>query len=231
MRKIFLPPELYDWIKDFNLTDKWRLFDYIYKYNLWVDFEIKEDNLKIAFSFYKPFFDNDIKKHKEFCESRKNNWKKWWRPKLSTDEKLRKPRKPKKPTEMKWNEVKWSEIYIDNILYIDSKYIDIYKDYIEDFKNYWEEEDSKWTPRRKKEKTWNTSSRLSRWKKNADTNFWRIKTMNYEDENVFAQIYSSSVDEINKMKDYFKKKYKDDWKKKYSEIKNKARPIILSSKK
>jgi hypothetical protein len=50
-----------------------------------------------------------------------------------------------------------------------------FADYIDDFRNYWEEPTSKWIPRWRLEKTWDTHRRLITWKKNDDTNFWRNK--------------------------------------------------------
>ena len=108
MRKIFIPPELYDWIECMDNDMKGRLFDLIYRYNLWLDYEIDND-IKFAFNFFKPFFDKDIEKHEEFCESRRKNWSKGWRPKKDWDnsQKPKKATEPKKPTDMTWHEVKW----------------------------------------------------------------------------------------------------------------------------
>jgi hypothetical protein len=124
MRKIFLPPELYMGIEYMDNETKWLLFDAIYRYNLWLEYKLDE-KLKMIFWFFKPFFDNDIEKHKEFCESRKINGSKWWRPKASIagsnnnpSKKPKKAKKPYKPTEMTWSEVNWLEydiLYNSNI--------------------------------------------------------------------------------------------------------------------
>lgn len=116
MRKIFLPPELYLGIEKMDDCIKGKLFDLVYRYNLWLDYTIPKE-LEIVFWFFKPFFDNDIKIHEEFCISRRENWKKWGRPIASfidnTYNPNKKPKKATKPT--KPTEVKWSDIYTSNI--------------------------------------------------------------------------------------------------------------------
>lgn len=153
MRKIFIPWELYLWIQNLSNNDKGLLFDIIYKYNLWLDYEIPKE-LEMVFWFFKPFFDNDIEVYKKFCESRKNNGIKWWRPKKNWDNsqkprKATKPRKanePTKPTEMKWNDID-NDIYklYNNNIYITNKeynilLYDYWKEiidwYILDLENY-----------------------------------------------------------------------------------------------
>lgn len=141
MRKIFLPPELYTWIQDLWFEDKWKLLDYFYKYNLWIDFEM-ENNLKVIFWFFKPFFDNDKKTYDLFCESRKINGNKWWRPEKNWENsqkpkkptEAKEPIKPKKPTEKKWIDKKWLDV--DKILYLDYVYLTI-EEYNKLIDNYW----------------------------------------------------------------------------------------------
>lgn len=101
MRKIFLPPELYPGIEDLDYTTKWLLFDLIYRYNLWLPYEVDE-KVKIVFGFFKPFFDKDINDFKTYCETKKENGKKWWRPKKDFEnlENSQKPKKPKKPIDI-----------------------------------------------------------------------------------------------------------------------------------
>lgn len=61
-----------------------------------------------------------------------------------------------------------------NILYIDEELKKIYPpSLLEEFLLYWNEPDSKGTPRWKKEKTWNTTMRLKRWKLNQ--NKWQYE--------------------------------------------------------
>jgi hypothetical protein len=116
MRKIFLPPELYLGIEKMDDCIKGKLFDLVYRYNLWLDYVIPKE-LEIVFWFFKPFFDNDIQIHKQFCISRRENWKKWGRPIASfvdnTNNPSKKPKEATKPT--KPTEVKWSDIYTSNI--------------------------------------------------------------------------------------------------------------------
>lgn len=125
MRKIFLPPELYLGIEQMDLETKWLLFDAIYRYNLWLEYEL-DDKLKMIFGFFKPFFDNDIAVHEKFCESRRNNGKKWGRPKASITEikhnqsnKPREAKEPTKPTEVKWSDIYYTRDILYNILDIE----------------------------------------------------------------------------------------------------------------
>lgn len=109
MRKIFLPPELYNGIKEMSFEDKWKLFDYVYMYNLWVDFVIDE-HLKIVFWFFKPFFDGDIERHNKFLEVKRDNGKKWWRPKTEfkttkTNNNLKKLNNLNNLPEVKWSDI------------------------------------------------------------------------------------------------------------------------------
>jgi hypothetical protein len=99
-----------------DIEVKWLLFDAIYRYNLWLEYKL-DKKIEMIFWFFKPFFDNDIKIHEEFCVSRRENWKKWWRPKASfTEEEPKGSDKPKKATKTKKaTEVKWSDIYTSNI--------------------------------------------------------------------------------------------------------------------
>lgn len=67
-------------------------------------------------------------------------------------------------------------------LIIPQEYIEQYwESMIEDFKNYWTETNSKWIEKWKLQKTWSLWWRLARWKKNADTNFWKVKTYSIKD--------------------------------------------------
>ena len=127
MRKIFLPPELYLWIENMDDCIKWKLFDVIYRYNLWMDY-ILDDSIKMIFWFFKPFFDNDVEIYKWFCDKQSRNWKLGWRPKASfvdsTDNQNDKPKKAKKPK--KAIEVTWSDIYTRDSIF-NSIDIDKYK--------------------------------------------------------------------------------------------------------
>lgn len=121
MRKIFLPPELYLWIENMDNEKKWKLFDLVYRYNLWMEYEI-DDDLKIVFWFFKPFFDNDIKIYDEKIVKRnQENGKLWGRSKSSfTDnnhnpsKKPSEPKKPKKPIETIWIDIYTSNMDIVN---------------------------------------------------------------------------------------------------------------------
>ena len=117
MRKIFLPPELYLWIENMDDCIKWKLFDLVYRYNLWMDYKIPKE-LEIVFWFFKPFFDNDVEVYKSFCEKQSRNWKLGWRPKASiTDtnnnpsDKPKKAKKPKKAIEKKWSDIYTKIVY------------------------------------------------------------------------------------------------------------------------
>jgi len=139
MRKIFIPWELYNWIENLSNEDKGILFDYIYRYNLWLECKL-DKRLEIVFWFFKPFFDNDIEAYNLFCESRKNNWIKWWRPKKdwNNSQKPKKPTKatkPKKPIDK--NRIDKNRIDIDKILYLDYIYLTI-EEYNKLIYNYWD---------------------------------------------------------------------------------------------
>lgn len=157
MRKIFLPPELYMGIEKMDTETKWLLFDAIYRYNLWLDYELDE-NIKMIFWFFKPFFDNDQKVYDNFCESRRNNGKLWGRPKASiigdTDNPRNKPKKAtkaKQPTEMTWHDMKWSNSIVYSKEYIYNK-IDKEslkkefpkKNFDIEFEKMWNNRDSRW---------------------------------------------------------------------------------------
>jgi len=104
MRKILLPQELYSWIKDLPTEQLGKLFIAIYKYNLWIEFDIDKD-IEIIFWFFKWYFDNDIEKYKTYCDIKKENGKMWWRPKkdYKNSENLQKPKEPKKATDSNSN--------------------------------------------------------------------------------------------------------------------------------
>lgn len=121
MRKIFLPPELYLGIEKMDDCIKGKLFDLVYRYNLWLDYTIPKE-LEIVFWFFKPFFDNDIKIYDEKIVKRnQENGKLWGRPIASfvdnnnnPSEKPSEPKKPKKPIETIWIDIYTSNIEIIN---------------------------------------------------------------------------------------------------------------------
>jgi hypothetical protein len=77
-------------------------------------------------------------------------------------------------------------------------------DLLQEFVDYRSEKDSKWKEKRQKERTWDTNLRLKKWKKNKDTNFWRIKQIDYEQPENF---HKARITDPTPIKDFFKNKY------------------------
>lgn len=207
MRKIFLPPELYLGIEWMDDVIKWKLFDIIYRYNLWLEYKIPNE-LKMIFGFFKPFFDNDMQIHEKFCESRRENGKQWGRPKASfTDDNPKwsnKPKKATKPTEVKWSDIYTKDNILSNINIEDYKKKHPNKNILVEFDKMWNYWEWKWKKIKKPNQAFN--NRLLPKKRDVEYIDWIV---NKTDDQWITEFLSS------KMK--FNDKY---WFDKYQEVKD-----------
>ena len=92
--------------------------------------------------------------------------------------------------------------------FIESRWIDILQEFI----NYRCEKDKKWNEKRTKEKTRELDLRLTKWKHNKDTNFWKNKPKDYTIlENFHTMMIQERVPELKEVlgkEKYFEMKEK-----------------------
>lgn len=87
-----------------SLTDEqaWQLFKKVSAYQNGVDLSYPW-SVDISFLFFKNEFERNEKKYQEFIEKQSENWKKWGRPMVQSQEKPKKPKplseNPTKPTQ------------------------------------------------------------------------------------------------------------------------------------